>query len=73
MTYDDHDHDDTVVVERESGSGMGAILGIIGVLILLAAVWYFALGPGAATTPSGTDTQNPPAETTPAPLESVTP
>ena len=71
MTHE-HDHDDTVGVERDSGSGMGAILGILGVLILLAAVWYFALGPGAATQPSG-GTENPPAETTPAPLESVMP
>jgi hypothetical protein len=61
----DHDHDrDTVVVE-DRGSGMGAILGVIGILVLLAAVWYFALGPGAAptTTNDGGDTVNPPAAT----------
>lgn len=53
-----HDHHDTVVVEdRDSGSGMGAILGIIGILVLLVAVWYFALGPGASpSTNNGTDT-----------------
>ena len=26
---------------------MGMILGIIGIVVLLVAVWYFALGPGA--------------------------
>ena len=50
-----HDHRDTVVVDR-GGSGMGAILGIVAILVLLAAVWYFALGPGSS--PSGTGTNN---------------
>jgi predicted metalloprotease len=52
-----HEHD-TVVVDdgRESGSGMGAILAIIAILVLLVAVWYFALGPGAAST--GTTNNN---------------
>lgn len=70
----DHDHDrDTVVVE-DRGSGMGAILGVIGILVLLAAVWYFALGPGAApaTNDGGGDTVNPPAATM-APGGSVAP
>jgi hypothetical protein len=56
-----HDHHDTVVVEDErSGSGMGAILGIIAVIVLLAAVWYFALGPGAGSggTTNNTNTIN---------------
>jgi hypothetical protein len=44
------EHRDTVVVDREGGSGMGAILGIIAIIVLLAAVWYFALGPGAGST-----------------------
>jgi exopolysaccharide biosynthesis protein len=53
-----HEHHDTVVVDdgRESGSGMGAILGVIAILVLLAAVWYFALGPGASS--SGTTNNN---------------
>jgi hypothetical protein len=69
----DHDHDrDTVVVE-ESGSGMGAILGVIGILVLLAAVWYFALGPGAGnTTTNDGGTVNPPAASA-APLGSLAP
>jgi predicted metalloprotease len=52
-----HEHD-TVVVDdgRESGSGMGAILGIIAIVVLLVAVWYFALGPGATST--GTTNNN---------------
>jgi hypothetical protein len=70
-----HEHRDTVVVDRDGGgSGMGAILGIIAILVLLAAVWYFALGPGASSTApsggSGTDTpaasQQAPADAPPA-------
>lgn len=49
MTHDQHD---TVVVEDRGGSGMGAILGILTIVALLVAIWYFALGPGA--NPSGT-------------------
>jgi hypothetical protein len=49
-----HDHD-TVVVDS-GGSGMGAILAVIGILVLLVAVWWFALGPGAS--PSGTKVEN---------------
>jgi hypothetical protein len=54
-----HEHD-TVVVDdgRESGSGMGAILGIIAILVLLVAVWYFALGPGTGTTNNNTTINN---------------
>jgi len=50
------EHRDTVVVDDSGGSGMGAILGIIAIVILLAAVWYFALGPGATST--GTNNNN---------------
>lgn len=53
MTHEDRD---TVVVTEGSGSGMGVILGVIAILVLLAAVWYFALGPGA--TPSTTTNNN---------------
>jgi hypothetical protein len=55
MTYDDRDRD-TVVVDDRGGTGMGAILGIIAIVVLLIAVWYFALGPGA--TSSGTTNNN---------------
>jgi hypothetical protein len=48
------DHHDTVVV-KEGGSSMGVILGIIALIIVLAAGWYFLLGPGAGTTDSPTD------------------
>ena len=57
-----HDHDrDTVVVSDSGGSGMGMILGVLLVIALLVAVWYFTLGPG--TTPradDGTTPVNPP-------------
>ena len=43
------DEHDTVVVES-GGSSSGMILGNIAVVILLIAVWYFALGPGATPT-----------------------
>jgi hypothetical protein len=64
------EHHDTVVVDR-GGSGMGAILGIIAIIALLAAVWYFALGPGAgSSTTNNTNTidngGNTPAQTQPA-------
>ena len=70
----DHDHDHDTVVVEDRGSGMGAILAVIGILVLLAAVWYFALGPGAGTTTNdGGGTVNPPAETLPAPGGSAAP
>ena len=62
-----HEHD-TVVVDSGGGSNMGAILGIIGVIVLLVAVWYFALGPGAGsstTTNTNNNTVNPPAASQP--------
>ena len=44
------DERDTVVVHDDGGSSMGAILGVIAIIVLLVAVWYFALGPGATST-----------------------
>jgi hypothetical protein len=44
------DERDTVVVHDDGGSSMGAILGVIAIIVLLVAVWYFALGPGASST-----------------------
>jgi len=52
----DEHHDTVVVDDRGSGSGMGAILGVIAIVVLLAAVWFFALGPG--TSPSTTNNNN---------------
>lgn len=63
-----HEHE-TVVVERGGGNNMGAILGVIGIIVLLVAVWYFALGPGASpstTTNTNNNNVNPPAATEPA-------
>lgn len=64
MTHD-HQHD-TVVVD-EGGSGLGTVLGIIGIIVLLVAVWYFALGPGAGTSNPSNDgtTIEPPAASAP--------
>src|SRR5215212_491992 len=52
------EHRDTVVVDDSGGSGMGAILGIIAIIILLAAVWYFALGPGTTGTNNNNNTND---------------
>ncbi|CAN5585379.1 hypothetical protein BH20CHL7_BH20CHL7_19260 [soil metagenome] len=43
------DHRDTVVV-KDGGSSTGVILGVIVLIIVLAAGWYFLMGPGAGTT-----------------------
>ena len=70
MTHE-HDHD-TVVVSDSGGSNssIGMILGIIGVVVLIIAVWYFAMGPGStpsSTTNNDNDTIiNPPAASLPA-------
>ena len=66
-----HDHDTVVVTDSGgSNSSMGLILGIIGIVILVAAVWYFAMGPGStpsSTTNNDNDTiVNPPAVSQPA-------
>ena len=47
------DHD-TVVV-KDGGSSTGMILGIIAIIIVLAAGWYFLMGPGASTTDNPND------------------
>jgi hypothetical protein len=75
MTHE-HDHDTVVVDSGGGSSSTGAILGVIGVIILLVAVWYFALGPGS--TPSTIDnsndnTINPPAVQSAAPGGSTAP
>ena len=51
MTEDRHD---TGVV-KDGGSSMGMILGIIAILIVLAGLWYFLMGPGASSTNSPND------------------
>jgi hypothetical protein len=46
----------TVVVKGDgSGSSAGVILGVIAVIAIVAAIWFFALGPGAG---SKSDTNN---------------
>lgn len=48
------DHRDTVVV-KDGGSSTGMLLGIIAIIIVLAAGWYFLMGPGAGSTTAPTD------------------
>jgi hypothetical protein len=76
MTHE-HDPDTVVVTDDSGGSNMGMVLGIIGIVVLLIAVWYFALGPGAGpstTTNNNDNTINPPAASQPAaPAGSSTP
>jgi hypothetical protein len=51
---------DTVVV-TDSGSGLGTILGVLLIIALLVAVWYFTLGPGSTPAEDGGTTPvNPP-------------
>jgi hypothetical protein len=39
----------TVVVKDGGGSGAGMILGVIAIIAIVAAIWFFALGPGAGS------------------------
>ena len=66
---DDYDDRDTVVV-RDSGSSAGMILGILAVIIVLAGLWYFALGPGSNGGGSTTQENNTNIEV---PVESIAP
>ena len=54
---DGHDHD-TVVV-RDGGSGTGVILGVLVVVLVLAGLWYFTMGPGADGGGGTTQENNP--------------
>ncbi len=46
--------DRNTVVVKDGGSGAGMILGVIAIIAIVAAIWFFALGPGA-NTKSGTN------------------
>lgn len=48
------EHRDTVVV-KDGGSNTGLLLGIIAIVIVLAAGWYFLMGPGANSTTAPND------------------
>ena len=43
-----HDHDHDVIVE-ERGGGIGTIVGVLVIIGLLVAIWFFAFGPGQGT------------------------
>jgi hypothetical protein len=53
-----HDRD-TVVVTDSGGSGLGMILGVLLIIALLVAVWYFTLGPGTTRDGGGTTPAQP--------------
>jgi hypothetical protein len=41
--------DRNTVVVKDGNSGAGMILGIIAIIAIVAAIWFFALGPGAGS------------------------
>ena len=45
----------TVVVKDGGSSGAGMILGIIAVIAIVAAIWFFAIGPGSGSKSSTND------------------
>jgi hypothetical protein len=59
-----HEHD-TVVVDDSGDSGIGAMLGVIAIIVLLAAVWFFALGPGSGSSTTNNTYNNNGGGTTP--------
>ena len=44
--------DRNTVVVKDGGSGAGMILGVIAIIAIVAAIWFFALGPGAGSNSS---------------------
>jgi hypothetical protein len=44
--------DQNTVVVKDGGSSAGMILGIIAVIAIVAAIWFFALGPGSGSNSS---------------------
>ncbi|CAN5587496.1 hypothetical protein BH23CHL7_BH23CHL7_24210 [soil metagenome] len=65
MTHEHHDRD--VVVERDSGPGVGTIIGIIlAVVIVLALIWFLGFGGFEGGRQQDTNINiNPPAEQAP--------
>ena len=47
--------DRNTVVVKDGNSGAGMILGIIAIIAIVAAIWFFALGPGAGSKSSTND------------------
>ena len=46
--------DRNTVVVKDGGSGAGMILGVVAIIAIVAAIWFFGLGPGAGSN-SGTN------------------
>jgi hypothetical protein len=59
---------DDVLVEEDTGSTAGTALGIVVIIGLLAAIWWFALGPGVAGQPG---TRTDPNLVAPSPAEQL--
>ena len=47
--------DRNTVVVKDGGSGAGMILGVIAIIAIVAAIWFFAIGPGAGSKSSTND------------------
>jgi hypothetical protein len=47
--------DRETVVVNDGGNGLGVILGVIAVILVLAGLWYFLIGPGAGSTSTPSD------------------
>jgi hypothetical protein len=64
----DYREKDTVVVSDggDRGTGLGMIVGILLVIVLLIAVWYFTLGPGRGTSTNSGGSQPVPSVQAPA-------
>jgi hypothetical protein len=50
--------DQNTVVVKDGGSSAGMILGVIAIIAIVAAIWFFALGPGSGSKSGTNDSQN---------------
>jgi hypothetical protein len=50
------DRNTVVVKDGSGGSSTGVLLGVVLIILVLAGIWYFALGPGAGSSGSNPDT-----------------
>jgi hypothetical protein len=67
---DDYDRDRDTIVVRDEGSSTGMIIAVLAIIIVLAGLWYFAMGPGAG---GGTTQEGNPDVNIELPVEPVEP